>query len=183
MNLKSTSHLAILALFSLTCLGCVGGNMASGALLRPLRVPVLGSPSLPHQDFSLTSGDGITLSGWLFSPAEAPKAVMVLVHGKDINRQHFQHAAEDFVRKGWGVVAFDQRAHGRSTGEFVTYGAKEVGDLRLVLDLALEKWGRELPVVLVGESLGAARSITVPTLLLHRHGRHLSAPVALATHL
>ena len=144
------------AALALLVSGCVSGNLAAGALLLPLRVPVVGSPSLAHEDFSVTTPDGIALDGWFFSPAGPPRAVLVLVHGKDINRQHFVGAARRFVDEGLGVVAFDQRAHGRSTGEFVTYGAKEVGDLRLVIDVALQKWGRELPVVLVGESLGAA---------------------------
>jgi pimeloyl-ACP methyl ester carboxylesterase len=145
-----------LALLSLLSSGCVAGNAAAGALLMPLRVPVVGSPSLAHEDFSVTTRDGIALDGWLFSPAGPPRAVMVLVHGKDINRQHFVGAAKRFVDEGVAVVAFDQRGHGRSTGEFVTYGAKEVGDLKLVIDVALAKWGRTLPVVVVGESLGAA---------------------------
>jgi uncharacterized protein len=139
--------------------GCVSGNAAAGALLLPMRVPVLGAPSLAHEDFTVTTRDGYVLDGWRFSPAGTPRAVVILVHGKDINRQHFVAAAQRFVEQGLGVVAFDQRAHGRSSGEFVTYGAKEVGDLRLVIDLALSKWGRELPVVLIGESLGAAVSL------------------------
>jgi pimeloyl-ACP methyl ester carboxylesterase len=136
--------------------GCVSGNAAAGALLLPMRVPVIGSPSLAHEDFSVTTRDGIAIDGWLLQPVGTPRAVMVFVHGKDINRQHFIKDARRFLDQGIAVVAFDQRAHGRSTGEFVTYGAKEVGDLRLVMDVALAKWGRELPVVLVGESLGAA---------------------------
>lgn len=150
--LRSSLVAALLLLTS----GCVAGNAAAGALLLPMRVPVVGAPSLAHQDFSVTTRDGIALDGWLFSPVGAPRAVMVLVHGKDINRQHFVGAARRFVDEGLAVVAFDQRAHGRSTGEFVTYGAKEVGDLKLVIDVALKKWGRDLPVVVVGESLGAA---------------------------
>ena len=136
--------------------GCVAGNMAAGALLLPMRVPVVGDPSVGHESFSVTTRDGIALDGWLFTPVATPRAVMIFVHGKDINRQHFVGAARRFLDEGIAVVAFDQRAHGRSTGEFVTYGAREVGDLRLVIDVALKKWGRQLPVVLVGESLGAA---------------------------
>lgn len=139
--------------------GCVAGSPAAGALLLPMRVPVVGAPALPHEDFQVTTRDGISLDGWLFSAARPPRAVLVLVHGKDINRQHLSGAARRFVEEGLAVVAFDQRAHGRSTGEFVTYGAREVGDLRLVIDVAQKKWGRELPVVLVGESLGAAVSL------------------------
>ena len=148
--------LRLALLLSLLASGCVAGNAAAGALLLPLRVPIIGEPSLRHDDFSVTTRDGIALDGWLFAPAGPPRAVLVFVHGKDINRQHFVGAARRFLDEGIAVVAFDQRAHGRSTGEFVTYGAREVGDLRLVIDVALKKWGRELPVVLVGESLGAA---------------------------
>ena len=151
-----SARVITLTLCSLVASGCVAGNAAAGALLLPMRVPVIGDPSLAHEDFSVTTRDGIALDGWLFSPAGTPRAVMVLVHGKDINRQHFVGAAKRFVEEGLAVVAFDQRAHGRSTGEFTTYGAKEVSDLKLVIDVALAKWGRELPVVLVGESLGAA---------------------------
>ncbi len=143
-------------LLSVLASGCVAGNAAAGALLLPMRVPVIGEPSFGHEDFSVTTRDGIALDGWLFAPVGAPRAVLVFVHGKDINRQHFVGAARRFLDEGIAVVAFDQRAHGRSTGEFVTYGAREVGDLRLVIDVGLKKFGRELPVVLVGESLGAA---------------------------
>lgn len=136
--------------------GCVAGNPAAGMLVRPLRVPVVGEPSLRHEAFTVTTEDGLVLDGWTFSPDGPPRAVLVLVHGKDINRQHFVGAAQRFVAEGFGVVAFDQRAHGRSSGEFVTFGAKEVGDLRLIIDTAQAKWGRALPVVVVGESLGAA---------------------------
>ena len=149
-------RLLVAGLLFVLSTGCVAGNVAAGALLLPMRIPVVGDPSLAHEDFSVTTRDGIALDGWLFSPAGQPRGVMVLVHGKDINRQHFVSHAQRFLDERLAVVAFDQRAHGRSTGEFVTYGAKEVGDLRLVIDVALAKWGRELPVVLVGESLGAA---------------------------
>ena len=142
------------ALFATT--GCVAGNAVAGSLVLPMRVPVIGAPSLAHDDFEVTTADGIALDGWQFSPAGAPRAVIVLVHGKDINRQHFVGAAKRFVEEGYAVVAYDQRAHGRSTGEFVTYGAKEVGDLQRVIDVALARWGRDLPVVVIGESLGAA---------------------------
>lgn len=128
----------------------------AGVLVKPLRVPVIGAPSLKHEALQVTTADGIALDGWLFRPAEQSRGLVVLLHGKDINRQHFVGAAERFVKQGFAVVAYDQRAHGSSTGEFVTYGANEVNDLRLVLDEALSRVGRELPVAVVGESLGAA---------------------------
>ncbi|MGV3624742.1 MAG: alpha/beta hydrolase [Archangium sp.] len=134
-------------------------SSCAGLLVRPMRVPVIGSPSLTHESLQVTTADGIALDGWLFRPAEQSRGLVVLLHGKDINRQHFVGAAERFVRQGFAVVAYDQRAHGASTGEFVTYGANEVGDLRSVIDEALKRVGRDQPVAVVGESLGAAVAI------------------------
>lgn len=171
-------RLAAVAFFWVSFSGCVAGNAAAGALLLPMRVPVLGNPSLAHQDFSVTTRDGIALDGWLFAPIGPPRAVLVLVHGKDINREHLVSAAQRFLDQGLAVVAFDQRAHGRSTGEYVTYGAREVGDLRLVIDVALNKWGRELPVVLVGESLGAA--VALQTAAVDQRVRAVVAGAAFA---
>ncbi len=136
--------------------GCVAGNVAAGALVRPLRVPVIGAPSLRHESLQVTTTDGIALDGWLFRPAGQPRGLVVLLHGKDANRQRFVGAARRFVEQGFAVVAYDQRAHGASTGEFVTYGANEVNDARLIIDTALKRVGRTLPVALIGESLGAA---------------------------
>ncbi|MBL8915850.1 MAG: alpha/beta fold hydrolase [Archangium sp.] len=147
--------LLLLSLLTLAT-GCVHGNLVSGALVMPMRVPVIGEPSLPHENFEVTTTDGIALFGWRFAPESQPRGVLVLVHGKDINRQHFVAAAQRFVKQGFAVVAYDQRAHGESKGEFITYGVREAGDLSAVIDVSLARYGRELPVVVVGESLGAA---------------------------
>lgn len=142
---------------SLVLSACVAGNPLAGALVRPMRVPVVGAPDGPHQAFEVVAADGVKLDAWLLTPAGEVRGLVALVHGKDINRQHFLGPAKRFLARGLAVVAHDQRAHGRSGGEFVTYGAKEVGDLRLVLDAALARLGKpSLPVALVGESLGAA---------------------------
>lgn len=155
--LQTAAAMKKLALISLLAVsGCAAGNAVSGALIIPMRVPVVGVPSIAYESFEVTTADGIALDGWQFSPVTPPRGVIVFVHGKDINRQHFVGAAERFVKQGYAVVAYDQRAHGRSTGEFITYGAKETKDLSLVIDVALSKWGRALPVAVIGESLGAA---------------------------
>ena len=138
-----------LVLFSVLLSGCVSG------LVRPLRVPVIGAPALAHEPLRVTSTDGIALDGWLFEPTDDARGLVVLLHGKDANRQQLAFAAERFVKQGLAVAAYDQRAHGASTGEFVTWGANEVGDLRSMLDTALRRVGRELPVAVIGESLGA----------------------------
>jgi alpha-beta hydrolase superfamily lysophospholipase len=149
-------------LVALLLTGCDLGHLVAGAIIHPLRVPVVGEPSEPYQTLSIATDDGLVLDGWLF-PVRGPRGLVVLVHGKDINRPHLAHEAGRFLRLGYAVLAFDQRAHGRSQGSVTTYGAKEVGDLQKALDVALGSPSLVshpgLPIFLVGESLGAAVSL------------------------
>ena len=138
--------------------GCAGGTgdvrayLGARAIVHAIRLPVWAEPSLPYEEVSLRGHDQIVLRGWLFLPAGAPRGLVVTLHGKDSNRwQQGVEAARRFVPRGWAVLAFDQRAHGASGGEFCTYGVKESRDVSAILDqLAIS------PVLLVGESLGAA---------------------------
>lgn len=137
--------LVLLALSS----GCA--TLGANALTKPMRVPIIGSTSLPHREVSWKTADELTLRGWVFEPEGAPRGLVVLVHGKDINRQHFSGEAARFTKRGYQVLAFDQRAHGASEGTRTTFGFHEVDDLKRGIDLL-----GATRVVLIGESLGAA---------------------------
>ncbi|MBL8924480.1 MAG: alpha/beta fold hydrolase [Myxococcaceae bacterium] len=128
-------------------------TLGAAALTRPMRVPIVGQAPLPHRELEWRTADGLTLRGWLFEPRAdtTPRGLVVLVHGKDINRQHFAGEAARFTSRGYRVLAYDQRAHGRSQGERTTYGFREVDDLKRGLDLL-----QATRVILIGESLGAA---------------------------
>lgn len=140
-------------------LSCSPTHLAASAIIHPLRVPIVGDAPEAHRVVTIETADGLGLDGWLF-PVARPRGLVALVHGKDINRQHLSFAAGRFVALGYAVLAYDQRAHGRSQGTVTTYGAKEVGDLRRALDVALGALSvdgpKAVPVFLVGESLGAA---------------------------
>lgn len=130
--------------------GCVS-SLASTAVTRPLRVPVLWAPPPPLAELRVRTADGLTLDGWVLEPRGATRGTVVLLHGKDINRTHFLGYAEGLRSDGYRLVAYDQRAHGRSEGSVVSYGCREVNDLQRVLDEAAVG-----PVAVIGESLGAA---------------------------
>lgn len=150
---------AALLVLGVTVAACTPTRLGTIAITRPLRVPVVGSPSLAHEDITITTSDELKLDGWLF-PAESPRGLVVLLHGKDINRQHFASAANRFHERGFVVLAYDQRAHGRSEGSLVTYGVREAPDLHRAIDVAFAAKPLAdhpgLPVFLIGESLGAA---------------------------
>lgn len=153
---------------------CARGQVLATPLVRAIRLPVLSKPSLPHEAFTYETKDGLTLRGWLIHPTTtggAPRRLLVYLHGKDNNRSLATTIAPRFVGHGYAVMAYDQRAHGASDGEYTTYGAREAEDLRGILDAA----GFE-EVVLVGESLGAAVALQTAS-----QDRRIKAVVAAAS--
>lgn len=128
-------------------------ELAVRSLINPMRLPVLATPGDAHRDITFVTNDGLVLEGWLFEPAQASKGLVVFLHGKDANRGHFANDARRFTHRGYTVLAYDQRAHGRSQGEFCTFGVKEVPDLQRAIDRFAPAGGR---VFVIGESMGAA---------------------------
>jgi CheY-like chemotaxis protein/pimeloyl-ACP methyl ester carboxylesterase len=97
--------------------------------------------------------------------------VVVLSHGATGTKEGFYALASAFADDGWRVIAYDARGVGESMG---TRGQDREGDLRAVVEHALETGGRR--IVLVGGSLGAALSIAMAHELDARAVVSLSAP-------
>jgi pimeloyl-ACP methyl ester carboxylesterase len=131
---------------------CMPPSWGANALLHPARRPVGAAPALAHRDLAVDAGDGVTLRGWLFPAAAAPRAgTVVYLHGVADNRASGVWLAERLVPHGFDVVVYDGRAHGESTGDACTYGFLEKRDLSRVLDrLGVDR------AIVVGVSLGAA---------------------------
>lgn len=144
----------LLVFWALAVTGCAATREAAvRSLISPLRLPVIAHVAEPHRDVTWLTRDGLTLEGWLFEPPTPSRGLVVFLHGKDANRAHFAGDARRFISRGYTVLAYDQRAHGRSQGQWCTFGFNEVPDLQRALDLfaALDR-----PVYLIGESMGAA---------------------------
>jgi len=124
--------------------------MGAAILVDSVRTPVVDTASLPHRSVRFRSGD-IDLSGWLFEPRGKPRGLVVFLHGRMANRTWGIGAAEALVPQGYAVLAYDQRAHGASGGDYCTYGYLEKGDLSRAIDAV-----GIAPVYVIGHSLGAA---------------------------
>ncbi len=107
------------------------------AYLHPLRGSVsderLKANHIPYQDIELHTRDGLSLSGWYVPPQNG--AVILLAHGYGSTRPVDMTVL--FASHGFGVVAWDFRAHGRSGGDFSTLGYYEQKDAEAALDYAL----------------------------------------------
>jgi uncharacterized protein len=100
---------------------------ATGALLR--------ANGIEFQDVELRTEDGVTLSAWYTPPRNG--AVILVAYGYGDKRTEDFHAL--FAGQGYGVLAWDFRAHGQSAGEFSSLGYYETLDAKAALDFALTR--------------------------------------------
>jgi len=112
---------------------------------------------LKIQDVEFQTDDGISLSGW-WNPGDPGKPVIIFVHGLNRSRlEHLERAAEA-NKRGYGVLLFDLRNHGKSGNAYTTLGIRESHDVCAARQFLK---GQDLarPQVLWGVSLGASTAL------------------------
>jgi fermentation-respiration switch protein FrsA (DUF1100 family) len=90
----------------------------AGYIYFPFR-ELEGTPAsvrLEYQDVSLTSADGVTLTGW-YVPAKDARGTLLFCHGNGGNISHRLESLTIFHALGVNVFIFDYRGYGASEGE------------------------------------------------------------------
>jgi pimeloyl-ACP methyl ester carboxylesterase len=145
----------------------------STELIKSPHPDTLSSPAeygLPFAAVLFPSGDGLTLHGWFIpAPGSEPfsaededwtgnsKGTIVLAHGRfgskdpDLKYVPFLHEA------GYNCFLFDFRGHGRSEGDYTSFGYHERKDLLAAIDLLRGKGIDQVGVI--GFSLGVVVAI------------------------
>ncbi len=124
------------------------------------------------ENVSFNSTDGITLSGWyLPAPADGRndssssnvesarrRVTIILTHGLFRSRYEMLERGVGLWREGYGVLLYDLRRHGKSTGEFSSIGYDERRDVEAAYRFVR---GRvpDNRIVLMGVSMGAAATL------------------------
>ena len=119
---------------------------ASGELLR--------ASGIEYQEIALLTEDNVKLSAWYTPPKNG--AVILVAHGYGDKRPEDFYLL--FASHGYGVLAWDFRAHGQSEGNFSALGYYEVLDVKAALDFALSQPGVK-HIGAWGGSMGAATMI------------------------
>jgi alpha-beta hydrolase superfamily lysophospholipase len=98
--------------------------------------------------------DGLRLF-WRCERPEAPRALLLFVHGLGEHAGRYQFPFDYFALRGLACYAFDYRGHGRSPGPrvHVSSFAEFLGDLRAARAMVLRQHP-PLPLFLVGHSQG-----------------------------
>jgi len=112
-------------------------------------------PGAAWKTVRIHARDGAVLEGWFVRPIAKPSGRCVAVlHGIADSRSGAAGFAPMFLAEGYSVLLPDSRGHGRSGGEFVTYGLLEKRD---VLEWAhWMRGGGCAEIYGLGEALGAS---------------------------
>ncbi|MBI5563280.1 MAG: alpha/beta fold hydrolase [Chloroflexi bacterium] len=86
-----------------------------------------------YDTVSIRTPDNIVLAGWYVPPPTAPGPMVVLLHGGRGDRRGTAWYARELIAAGYGVLLYDQRAQGESTGDLGTLGWQDGDDLLAVI--------------------------------------------------
>jgi len=87
------------------------------------------------QSMQFSTADGLTLTGWYIPPRNIVPdsgydAVVILVHSYYGDRRQTLPVAEMLYKHGYGLLMYDQRASGESTGDSRSLGWRDIPDLK-----------------------------------------------------
>lgn len=108
-----------------------------------------------RNDVQIVGADGAALRGWFFRPELSNGNAVLLLHGISDSRGGVMGLARLLVENHYSVLAPDNRGHGESGGELVTYGLRERDDVRRWVNW-VEASEHPRHVYGMGESLGAS---------------------------
>ena len=143
--------------------GFISFTITSG-ITKYERKPQEDSPaaySLQHEDVEFVSrGGDVNLSGW-YIPGEGEGPVIIFVHGIGSVRSGAEAVdlAARLVARGFGVLMFDLRGHGKSGGEFISGGYFERQDVLGAFDFLLRQGIPSERIGFIGFSMGAGTTI------------------------
>jgi fermentation-respiration switch protein FrsA (DUF1100 family) len=125
---------------------------------RALGYRMIDDDGQPLSQVALHTSDDLWLSGWTI-PSQNGAAV-ILQHGYGANSGQMLPVGLMLARYGYGVLLFDFRGHGRSEGDFVTFGHEEVRDTEAALAFLLEQPDVDPERIgIIGNSMGGATAI------------------------
>ena len=103
-------------------------------------------------EVSATASDGNVVPGTYFESDS--NAMVILLHGAGGDRESIYPLAEQYLERGYDVIAIDQRGCGTNPDDRVTFGIKESLDVKAMVSYARETLGEE-KVYVHGQSMGA----------------------------
>ncbi len=156
---KVAMFLAIILTILMILIFLAVKNIAPYAILQPQRINENITPAqlgLISEKIEIETRDAIILNGyWTKTKTPEIKGIMILIHGVGGCKEHFLGLAGELSRRGIESIVFDGRAHGKSGGQYCTYGFNEKKDVTDIVDFIKTKTS-DLSIGIWGNSLGGA---------------------------
>lgn len=112
--------------------------------------------NLEYEDIYIKADDGTPLHA-IYREQSPGAPLMIECHGyKGSPFRDFSEGADFTLQCGYNVLLIDQRAHGKSEGATISFGAKEKTDCAAWVGYAKARFGDGVKIVLNGISMGAA---------------------------
>ena len=111
-------------------------------------------PRLEQDTAVMQDGARLPLRSW--TPATAPHAVIVAVHGLNDHSGAFARAGAFLAERGFAVYAFDQRGFGRAPQTGIWAGGDRMADDAREVARLLRIRHPDVPLYALGESMGGA---------------------------
>lgn len=97
----------------------------------------VGEAPLGFENLDIYTSDEVLLKAWYLKPKNG--AVVILIHGATSSRESIREYAKFLAENDYGVLTFDMRGHGESTGDTVNaYGWKGTKDIEAIVDYLSE---------------------------------------------
>ncbi len=109
-----------------------------------------------YDKVQLTTADAATISGWYVASTSQSGKIIILIHGYGYDRRGTDFQTKILISAGYGVLLYDLRSHGESTGKLNSFNRMQVyaRDLAQVVNYLQQK-SEVRKIGVVGISLGA----------------------------
>lgn len=112
--------------------------------------------AIPFEPVYIKGFDGAKLYGQVYKFNDS-KFVQIQFHGyKGSGRRDMCGFLLDARDNGLNVIVVDQRSHGKSEGNVVSFGIRERKDVKCWVEYAKKVFGEDCKIVIKGLSMGAA---------------------------
>lgn len=138
--------------------GALLASSACALVARASHSTIADPPSALHaENVTFASASGSVIHAWFVRGRRGAGAVLLL-HGIGSNRSSMRARALFLQSAGFTILAPDFQAHGESSGEAVTYGARESLDATAAMQFLRDSVGGER-IGVIGVSMGGAASL------------------------
>lgn len=142
---------------------------------EPMMKLVQELEALPFERVSIISRDGLKLVGKYYRFSDSNRMEILFNGWRSYPLRDACGGAKIARDIGYNLLIVDQRAHGESDGNTITFGVKEKYDCLDWVNYCVNRFGKDIEILLGGVSMGAATVLMASALPLPPNVKAITA--------